>query len=122
MGSLHANCSFRTYLIILTTYDKMTKNPCSVELFAALLPCCEAGVCKYGHEQCPPECREKARKYYRTHAIGEDGVGLDSLRGTAFEKTVTHIFEAFPGTRLISYGPEPEKVHSKNNQNPRKKR
>ena len=115
MGSLHANCSFRTYLIILTTYDKMTKNPCSVELFAALLPCCEAGVCKYGHEQCPPECREKARKYYRTHAIGEDGVGLDRLIGTAFEKTVTHIFEAFPGTRLISYGPDPEKMRKVDN-------
>lgn len=48
-------------------------------------------------------------------------MGLDRLRGTAFEKTVTHIFEAFPGTRLISYGPEPEKMRKVDN-NKNKKR
>ena len=84
----------------------MANNPCNVLLFAALLPCCENGKCKYGHTECTPEHIEQARKYYRTHGIGDDGVGLDRLRGTAFEEPVAHLLDIFPGSRLVGFGPE----------------
>ena len=86
----------------------MTNNPCSVPLFASLLPCCKDGRCIHGHSECPPELREQARAYYRAHGIGQDGKGLDRIRGTAFEEPIAQILDAFPGTRLLGFGPEPE--------------